>query len=121
MTVRKQLALVEPSVEHEHARELHEIRRLVGEQPKIADLVHSDLIRGLNDSQTGRAGMMSAEQVLMVLFIKQMNDFSYTLLAYHSLVALETYYKRCLHYMQLDPNPPILFPDSTRTSAAEQK
>ena len=94
MTVRKQLALVEPSVEHEHARELHEIRRLVGEQPKIADLVHSDLIRGLNDSQTGRAGMMSAEQVLMVLFIKQMNDFSYTLLAYH-LVDSRTYRAVC--------------------------
>ena len=94
MTVRKQLTLVEPSVEHEHARELHEIRRLVGEQPKIADLVHSDLIRGLNDSQTGRAGMMSAEQVLMVLFIKQMNDFSYTLLAYH-LVDSRTYRAVC--------------------------
>jgi hypothetical protein len=39
---------VEPSVEHEHARELHEIRRLVGEQPKIAGLVHADLIRQLD-------------------------------------------------------------------------
>ncbi len=37
-TLRQQLALVEPSIEHEHASdELHEIRRLVGEQPEIAE------------------------------------------------------------------------------------
>jgi hypothetical protein len=77
ITVRKQLALVEPSVKHEHARELYQIRHLVGEQPQIAALVHADLIRGLDDPQTGRQGRMSAEQVLMAVFIKQVNDFSY--------------------------------------------
>lgn len=94
ITVRKQLGLVEPSVEHEHARELHEIRRLMAEQPGIAELVHADLLRGLKNAQTGREGMMSAEQVLMALFIKQMNDFSYAMLAYH-LVDSRTYRAVC--------------------------
>ncbi len=93
-TVRKQLALVETSIEHEHARELGRIRDLLAEQPKIFELVHSDLIRGLNHAQIGRQGMMSAEQVLMALFIKQMNDFSYALLAYH-LVDSRTYRAVC--------------------------
>lgn len=93
-SVRKQLPLVEPAIKHEHADELHQIRRLVDQDPRIADLIHADLIRGLSNPDTGRRGKMSAVQVLMVLFIKQMNDFSYELLAYH-LADSRTYRAVC--------------------------
>ena len=93
-SVRKQLPLVEPAIEHEHAGELHRIRRLVDEHPEMADLVHADLVRGLSNPHTGRRGRLSAEQVLMALLIKQMNDFSYEALAYH-LADSRTYRAVC--------------------------
>jgi hypothetical protein len=76
-TIRQQLSLVEPSIEHEHARELGHIRLLVHESPQIAKLIEADLTRGLSNPRRGRRGKMSAEQVLMALLIKQMNGFSY--------------------------------------------
>jgi len=51
--------------------------------PEIAELVRADLVRGLNDPEAGREGMMSAEQVFRAMHIKQMNAFSYEDLAYH--------------------------------------
>ena len=93
-TVRKQLPLVEPAIEHEHAAELHGIRHLVDEHSAIADLIHADLVRGLKNPHTGRRGKLSAEQVLMALLIKQMNDFSYEVLAYH-LADSRTYRAVC--------------------------
>ncbi len=93
-SVRKQLPLVEPALEHEHAVELHRIQRLLDEHPAMADLVHADLTRGLKRPGTGRRGKLSGEQVLMALFIKQMNDFSYEVLAYH-LADSRTYRAVC--------------------------
>ncbi len=93
-TLRQQLSLVEPSIEHEHASELHQIRRLVGEHPEIVALIHADLVRGLSNPRRGRRGKMSAEQVLMALLIKQMNGFSYAVLAYH-LADSRTYRAVC--------------------------
>lgn len=93
-SIRQQLRLVEPAVEHEHARELYEIRGLLDAHPEMADLVHADLVRGLKNPHTGRRGKLSAEQVLMTLFIKQMNDFSYEVLAYH-LADSRTYRAVC--------------------------
>lgn len=81
--IRKQTRLVEPSINHEHAKELKRIREIVSGCPKIADLVYDDLILGLDDPETGRDGNMTAEQVFKVLLIKQMNGFSYRLLEYH--------------------------------------
>ncbi len=81
--IRKQLRIVEPSIEHEHAKELHQIRALIYEYPKILHLVHADLIRGLDDPEAGRKGMMTGEQVFKVLLIKQMNGFSYRVLRFH--------------------------------------
>jgi IS5 family transposase len=81
--IRKQLRLVEPSIDHEHAKELHQIRALISEHPEILDLVHGDLVRGLDDPEAGREGMMTAEQVFKVLLIKQMNGFSYEVLRFH--------------------------------------
>ena len=80
--IHKQLRIVEPSIDHEHAKELHQIRALISEYPGILELVHEDLIRGLDEPETGRKGMMTAEQVFKVLLIKQMNGFSYKVLRY---------------------------------------
>lgn len=82
-TIQQQLPLVEPAIKHEHARELHQITQLLAGHPEIFDLVHADLVRGLRDPKAGREGMMSGEQVLKVLVIKQMNGFSYRVLAFH--------------------------------------
>ena len=46
-SVRKQLPIVEPEINHQHARELRQIRSLVDQHPEIADLIHADLIEGL--------------------------------------------------------------------------
>ena len=80
--IRKQLRIVEPSIDHEHAKELKQIHTLISRCPQIADMVHADLIRGLDDPEAGREGM-PADQVFKVLLIKQMNGFSYRMLRYH--------------------------------------
>lgn len=49
--------------------------------PEVVELVHADLIRDKR-SEIGRPGM-SAEQVLRVLVLKQMNGFSYDELEFH--------------------------------------
>ena len=81
--IRKQLRLVEPSIDHEHAKELHAIRAIIAEHPEVIDLIYEDLIRGLRDPDAGRDGLMTAEQVFKVLLIKQMNSFSYDTLRFH--------------------------------------
>ncbi len=82
-TIRKQTKIVEPQINHEHAKELHEIRKLVDGCPQILDLLYADLVRGLRNPEKGREGMMTAEQVFKILLIKQMNGFSYRLLRFH--------------------------------------
>lgn len=55
---------------------------LLDEVPQIVELVREDMIRDLRDPEAGREGM-TAEQVLRALIVKQMNGFSYELLAFH--------------------------------------
>ena len=81
-SVRQQLAIVQPHFDHEHARELQAMSDLLDEVPHVVALVHAELIRGLRDPDAGREGM-TAEQVLRVLVVKQMNNFSYEELAFH--------------------------------------
>lgn len=81
--ILKQLRIVEPSIDHEHAKELHGIRDIIYQHPEISDMVYADLVRDLDDPGAGRQGMMSAEQVLKVMLIKQMNGFSYETLRFH--------------------------------------
>jgi IS5 family transposase len=92
--IRRQLPIVLPAVKHEHSLELGIIKQIVDEHPEIAELVFADLVKGLSDPQTGREGMMSAEQVFMSLLIKQMNGFSYDELAFH-LADSRTYRAFC--------------------------
>lgn len=81
--LQQQLSIVEPLIDHDHARELREIDRIIQAHPKILDLIYADLICGLKDPNTGRKGKLSAEQVLKSFIIKQMNGFSYKILNYH--------------------------------------
>lgn len=81
--IRRQLPINLPPVNHVHALELATIKRIVDSHPEIAALILADLVRGLSDPQSGRDGMMSAEQVFKSLLIKQMNGFSYEELAFH--------------------------------------
>ena len=80
--IHKQLAIVQPHFDHEHARELKAISDLLDEAPQIVGLVHEDMIRDLRDPGAGREGM-TAEQVLRALIVKQMNGFAYEELAFH--------------------------------------
>lgn len=43
----------------------------------------------------------------------------YTLLAYNALVALETYYKRCLEMTMLYPQPPLMRPADTEVKRGD--
>ncbi len=67
---------------------------LIAQRPEIIDLVYDDLIRGLDDPDNGREGMMTAEQVFKALTIKQMNGYSYKELAFH-LEDSKTYRAYC--------------------------
>ncbi|MCD6496713.1 MAG: hypothetical protein J7M25_00200 [Deltaproteobacteria bacterium] len=61
--IRQQLPMVEPAIDHEHSKELAQIRKVLAEHPEIGDMVYADLVRGLEDPEAGREGMMTAEQM----------------------------------------------------------
>lgn len=80
--VAEQLPLRPAPIDHEHARELAQIDRILIDNPGITNCIHQDLIADLCEPDKGRRGM-SAEQVLRVLIVKQLNGFSYERLAFH--------------------------------------
>ncbi len=89
-----QLSLVEIALDHPHAHELQKMHEILEACPEVAAQVHADLVRNVKNPDTGRDGMMSAEQVFRVLLIKQMNEFSYEELAFH-LADSRTYRAFC--------------------------
>ena len=68
-------------VDHRRSRELMAIGEILDDIPEVLELVCRDLTGG-RDASTGRPGL-TAEQVLRVLVVKQMNGFSYDELAFH--------------------------------------
>jgi IS5 family transposase len=80
-TIAQQLHVVPAPLQHEHARELLAISKVLDQVPQVAEQVHADLVRGLRNPDKGRRGM-SAEQVLRVLVVKQMKGFSYDELSF---------------------------------------
>lgn len=84
MRRHEQLSLTQPWIAHAHAQELEAMSRILDEEPGRAERVGQDLVRGVKNPQTGRAGM-SGDQVLWVLLVKQMNGFSYETLHFHLL------------------------------------
>jgi IS5 family transposase len=81
----EQLGLVPAFHDHIHSREVEAISRILDEHPEAAKWVHQDLVGGDGrqvSEQRGRAGM-TGEQVLRVIFVKQLSGFSYDELAFH--------------------------------------
>jgi transposase, IS5 family len=67
-----------------HAAELQAISRLLDDHPRIDELVLQDLRAACHCQEVTRgAGGLSAEQVVRMLVVKQMNGFSYRVLAFH--------------------------------------
>jgi len=69
---------------HEHARELEAIDQILCANPTVVRRVWKDLQGHLEPNRRGlgRPGM-TAQQVLRAAFVKQMNGFSYEVLAFH--------------------------------------
>lgn len=81
---KSQATLRETWLDLDHAKELQAMSRVLDDNPTIAELVWQDLRAASNSKQTTRgAGGLSAEQVLRILVVKQMNGFSYRELAFH--------------------------------------
>ena len=81
---KTQPSLRENWLDLDHAAELQAISRLLDDHPRIEELVLQDLGAACHSQEVTRgAGGLSAEQVLRVLVVKQMNGFSYRVLAFH--------------------------------------
>jgi len=78
--IHDQQSIVYPFIDHEHARELRKISDLLNRLPLAGDLVFADLTCDDPDVSVGRPGL-SGDQVLRLLILKQMHDFSYEELA----------------------------------------
>lgn len=79
-TIKHQLPLAQPRVGHPHARELSAISDILDQMPEVLSGVRDDVASGRRTNR-GRVGM-TAEQVLRVLVLKQMNGFSYQELSF---------------------------------------
>jgi IS5 family transposase len=77
-------SLRETWLDLDHAKELKAMSRVLDDNPTVAELVLQDL-RGVSSSLRPDRGVggLSAEQVLRILVVKQMNGFSYRELAFH--------------------------------------
>ena len=82
MRRKEQLSLDRSPAGHQHAEELEQIGQIVDANPRMAELVEQDLLRGVENPGTGARGL-TGDQVLRILLIKQMNGFSYEELAFH--------------------------------------
>jgi len=81
---KTQATLSEPWLALDHAKELAAISGVLDAHPTIAELVWQDLRSASGSTSATRgAGGLSAEQVLRILVVKQMNGFSYRELAFH--------------------------------------
>jgi IS5 family transposase len=93
---KSQETLRETWLDLNHAKELLAMSRVLDDHPTIAELVWQDLRAASSSKQTTRgAGGLSAEQVLRILVVKQMNGFSYRELAFH-LADSRSYRTFCL-------------------------
>jgi IS5 family transposase len=81
---KTQPSLRENWLDLDHAAELQAISRLLDDHPRIEELVLQDLRTACHSQEVTRgAGGLSAEQVVRILVVKQMNGFSYRVLAFH--------------------------------------
>jgi IS5 family transposase len=81
-TIKNQMPLTPPSIDHPKATELEAISHILDENHSIVDLVHQDLFRDAV-RRKGDAKGMSAEQVLRAAILKQMHEYTYRDLSFH--------------------------------------
>lgn len=95
----QQLPLSQPFIAHPHGRELSVMSGLLDALPdELLEAVREDVLQERN-ATTGRRAM-SAEQVVRVVVIKQLNGFSYRELAFH--LADSTCYRAFCRFGALD-------------------
>lgn len=93
---KTQGTLCETWLDVDHAKELAAMSRVLNDNPTVATLVWQDLRAASGTTSATRgAGGLSAEQVLRILVVKQMNGFSYRELAFH-LADSRSYRSFCL-------------------------
>jgi transposase, IS5 family len=81
---KSQSSLCETWLDLDHSQELRTMSRLLDDHPNVEALILQDLRVGLGSKEaTTGAGGLSAEQILRILLVKQMNGFSYRTLAFH--------------------------------------
>lgn len=81
---KTQETLRETWLDLDHAKELETMSRVLDDNPTIAELIWQDLRAATGSASATRgAGGLSADQVLRILVVKQMNGFSYRALAFH--------------------------------------
>ncbi|HSS52209.1 MAG TPA: ISNCY family transposase [Thermoanaerobaculia bacterium] len=81
---KTQPSLRETWLNLDHAKELAAMSRVLDDRPTVAEQVWQDLRGATRSAQATRgAGGLSADQVLRILVVKQMNGFSYRELAFH--------------------------------------
>ena len=97
-----QLFFVPAGIAHPHAAELAKISEILDSNPRIAELVTQDLLRGLSNPETGARGL-TGDQVLRILLVKQMNEFSYDELEFH--LADSVTYRSFCRLPALEPTP----------------
>jgi IS5 family transposase len=90
--INQQLPLMQGFVAHEHGHELATMSAILDQVPGVLQAIERDLLRG-RKAEVGRPGL-SAEQVLRVLVLKQLNGFAYEALAFH-LVDSRSYRAFC--------------------------
>ena len=76
-----------PYIDHDHAKELEVISRLISDYPTILQFVCEDLNKSCKSDSVGRPGM-SAEQVLKAALIKQISGLTYRKLSFHLMDSL---------------------------------
>jgi IS5 family transposase len=81
---KTQYTLRENWLDPDHAKELEAMSHVLDDNPRVAELVLQDL-RAARHSPKATCGAegLSAEQVLRILVVKQLNGFSYRQLAFH--------------------------------------
>jgi len=79
--MHEQLPLMQPFISHDHGRELAEMDAILDNLRDVLSAVQRDLA-GRTSPRRGREGM-TAEQVLRVLIIKQLNGYTYDELSFH--------------------------------------
>jgi transposase, IS5 family len=81
---KTQESLRETWLDVDHAKELAAMSRVLEDNPMVAELAWQDLRAASGSPRANRGvGGLSAEQVVRILVVKQMNGFSYRELAFH--------------------------------------